>query len=258
MGVETMKTPSTWTYLGFRTPPYGGPETPTLTVIASLLGKGTSSRLYRALKEKENLVTDLSADYEIRKDPGMFTVSTQMPPANEAKVFALVRDEFSRLANEPVPAAELSRVKAALVNDYVFAAQTPFHRAGRLCLFTLMSDASVAGLWPRLIESVTAEDIRRVAATTFAPDRASYSVVVPPTRRAAPVRGRARDDGAMDGRVARRPLPRRARPPRPPRARRCFPTGPLLLSEDHAAPIMWRSRPSRAAGSGSSPRSSPA
>lgn len=239
MGVETMKTPSTWTYLGFRTPPYGGPETPTLTVIASLLGKGTSSRLYRALKEKENLVTDLSADYEIRKDPGMFTISTQMPPANEAKVFALVRDEFSRLANEPVPAAELSRVKAALVNDYVFAAQTPFRRAERLCLFTLMSDASVAGLWPRLIESVTAEDIRRVAATTFAPDRASYSVVRPADAAGGPSRAdvlammepwtAAWPSAPAEARSASTAAPRKE----------TLPNGvTLLLNEDHAAPIV--------------------
>jgi zinc protease len=179
MGVETMKTPSTWTHLGFHTAPFRGPDSPTLTVIASLLGRGTSSRLYRALKEKENLVTDVSADFETRKDPGMFLVSTQMPPANEAKVFGIVRDELTRLATEPVPPAELARVKAALVNDWVFAAQTPFSRAERLCVFSVMADPAIAGLWPRLIESVTPEDIRRVAAATFAPSQASYSVVRP-------------------------------------------------------------------------------
>lgn len=179
MGVETMKTPSTWTYLGFHTPPNRGPDSPTLTVIASLLGRGTSSRLYHALKERENLVTDVSADFETRKDPGMFLISTQMPPANEAKAFGVVRDELLRLVNEPVPAAELARVKAALINDWVFAAQTPFARAERLCLFGIMSDPSIAALWPKLIESVTPDDIRRVAAATFAPSQASYSVVRP-------------------------------------------------------------------------------
>jgi zinc protease len=179
MGVETMKTPSTWTYLGFHTAPYRDPDSPTLTVIASLLGRGSSSRLYRALKEKENLVTDVSADFETRKDPGMFTISTQMPPANESRVFGIVRDELLKLSKEPVPADELARVKALLVNDYAFAAQTPFKRAERLCVYALMSDASVAGLWPRMIEGVTADDIRRVASGIFAPSQASYSVVRP-------------------------------------------------------------------------------
>ena len=62
IGVESMKTQSTWTYLGFHMPSYSDPDTPALTVLASLLGKGNSSRLYKALKERENLVTSVDAD----------------------------------------------------------------------------------------------------------------------------------------------------------------------------------------------------
>src|SRR5262249_36304474 len=69
MGVETMKTPNTWTYLGFHTPRYNGPDSPVYAVISALLGRGSSSRLYQALKEKQNLVTDVGADFEVRKDP---------------------------------------------------------------------------------------------------------------------------------------------------------------------------------------------
>jgi predicted Zn-dependent peptidase len=68
-----------------------------------VLGGGSSSRLYRALKEKENLVTETSADQEVRRDPGMFCVYTTMPPANEARVFGIVRDELKRLATDLVP-----------------------------------------------------------------------------------------------------------------------------------------------------------
>ncbi|MGE5178424.1 MAG: M16 family metallopeptidase [Bacteroidota bacterium] len=241
MGVETMKTPSTWTHLGFHTPPYRSADSPTLTVIASLLGSGTSSRLYRALKDKENLVTDVSADFEVRKDPGMFLISTQMPPANEAKVFGKVRDELTRLANEPVPAAELARVKAALVNDYVFAAQTPFSRAERLCRFGIMADPSLAALWPKLIEGVTAEDIQRVAAATFAPSQASYSVVRPADATAAsgPSQGdvtamlepwsHAWPAVATTAHTASASAPRKE----------TLPNGiTLILNEDHASPIV--------------------
>jgi zinc protease len=238
MGVETMKTPSTWTHLGFHTPPYAGPDSPTLTVIASLLGKGNSSRLYHALKERENLVTDLGSDFEVRRDPGMFLISTQMPPANEAKVFGIVRDELLRLSREPVPEAELSRVKASLVNDYVFAAQTPFSRAERLCLFGLMSDPSVGALWPKLIESVTADDIRRVALATFASSGASYSVVRPegatsgPSQSAILAMVEPWSHGWPASGAARTAT---AAGPR----KETLPNGlTLILNEDHAAPIV--------------------
>ena len=179
MGVETMKTPSTWTYLGFHVPPYSDPDAPALTVLASLLGKGTSSRLYKALKERENLVTSVDADFEVRRDPGMFLVSAELPPRNEAKVFGIVRDELKRLATGTVPPAELDRVKSSLQTQYAFASELFFRRAERLCLYALMSDVSLEPLWPSLIQSVTAEDLQRVARRYLSADQVSYSVVRP-------------------------------------------------------------------------------
>ncbi len=179
MGVESMKTPSTWTYVGFHAPPYSDPDAPALTVLATLLGGGNSSRLYKALKERENLVTTIDAQLEVRKDPGMFLISAKLPPQNEARVFGIVRDELKRLAATPVPAAELSRVKAGLQNKYDFASERFFSRAERLCLFGLMSDVSLEPLWPTLIGSVSAEDLQRVARRYLAADLASYSVIRP-------------------------------------------------------------------------------
>jgi len=179
MGIESMKTPNTWTYLGFHAPAYSDPDAPALSVLASLLGDGNSSRLYRALKEKENLVTTVDAEYEVRRDPSMFVISAEMPPKNEVNVFGIVRDELRRLATEPVPQAELDRVKASLLYRYTFDAQTVFSRAERLCLYEIMSKASMADAWPKLLQSVSAEDLRRLAARYLAADLASYSVVRP-------------------------------------------------------------------------------
>jgi zinc protease len=238
MGAETMKTPSTWTYLGFHVPPYSHPDAPALTVVASLLGRGHSSRLYRALKDKENLVTEVSADFEVRRDPGMFTVSTQMPPANEARVFGIVRDELVRLAAEPISAAELARVKSALLNEYAYNAQTHFHRAERLCLFALMSDVSMAAQWPKLLESVTAEDVRRITRNYLGADQASYSVVRPADAAGGPSEGdvhamvaswRQAWPAAGAARAVTASAPRKE----------VLPNGiTLILKEDHATPIV--------------------
>jgi zinc protease len=179
MGVESMKTSSTWTYVGFHVPGYADPDVPALTVLATLLGSGSSSRLYKALKEKENLVTTVDAQMEVRKDPGMFLVACELPPQNEAKVFGLIRDEVKRIATTPIPAVELERVKSGLVNKYDFASERFFSRAERLCLFGLMSDPSLEPLWPKLIGSVTSEDLQRVASRYLAADLASYSVIRP-------------------------------------------------------------------------------
>ncbi len=179
MGVESMKTASTWTYVGFHVPSYSDPDAPALTVLAALLGKGNSSRLYKALKDRDNLVTAVDADFEVRKDPGMFLISAELPPQNEAKVFGIVRDELKRIATGPITAAELDRVKSNLENKYAFASERFFSRAERLCLFGIMSDVSLEPLWPSLIGSVSAEDLQRVTRRYLAADLASYSVIRP-------------------------------------------------------------------------------
>ncbi len=236
MGVESMKTPSTWTILGFHVPPNAHPDTPALTVLETILGVGASSRLYRALKEKENLVTETSADQEVRRDPGMFCVYTTMPPANEARVFGIVRDQVKGLATTLVPADELSRAKSRIVNGYVFDAQTPFDRAERLCLFELMGDVSVEALWPKLIQSVTAEDIRRVAATYFAADAASYSVIRP-TGTAGP--SEAEIHAMLEPWRAGWPAVAARTATASAVRKEVLPNGvTLLLKEDHAIPIV--------------------
>lgn len=235
MGVEAMKTPSTWTYLGFHMPPYSDPDAPALTVLASLLGKGTSSRLYKALKERENLVTTVDADFEVRKDPGMFLVSAELPPQNEAKVFAIVRDELKRLATGTVPPAELDRVKSSLQNQYAFASELFFKRAERLCVSALMSDVSLEPLWPSLIQSVAAEDLQRVAGRYLAADQASYSVVRPKDA-SGPSESDVRAMLApwREGWPARSTLATTAT-----LRKEVLPNGvTLLLKEDHASPVV--------------------
>jgi zinc protease len=238
MGVQRMKTPSTQFYLGFHVPPYADPDAPALTVLASLLGKGSSSRLYRALKEHENVVTSVDADFEVRKDPGMFLISAELPPANEAKAFGIIRDELRRLATEPVPAAELARVKSALLNRYDFDGQRMFRRAERLCLFATMSDVSLEPEWPRLLQSVKPEDIQRLARSTFAPTQSSYSVVRPEGTD-GPSEGAIRSlvaawtaswpGGAAAAATASTSVARRE----------ALPNGiTLILKEDHASPIV--------------------
>ncbi|HZE18774.1 MAG TPA: insulinase family protein, partial [Candidatus Angelobacter sp.] len=235
MGVVSMKTPSTWIDLGFHVPAYSDPDAPALTVLASLLGGGTSSRLNKALKERENLVSSVDAQFEVRKDPGMFVVSAELPPRNEAKVFGIIRDELKRLATGAVSPPELDRVKSSLQNQYALASELDFDRAERLCLYALMSDVSVEPLWPSLIQSVTAEDLQRVARQYFAADQGSYSVVRPKDA-----------SGPSESEVHAMLAPWREGWPAPAAVatmaslrKEVLPNGvTLLLKEDHASPVV--------------------
>jgi hypothetical protein len=150
---------------------------------------------------------------------------------------------------------ELTRVKSAILNKYALNAQTFFARAERLCLNELMSDATMDASFPKLIEGVTPEDLRRVASrywprisrrTRWCVPRGEGSVPAGHRHAARAVARRwpalASTKTAGVGAVRREVLPNGLT---------------LLVQEDHATPIVAVQAFARAA-SGSSPMASPA
>jgi zinc protease len=86
------------------------PDMPALDILASLLGSGRSSRLFREVREKKGLVTSADAWTYCAADQGLFGMSAVV----DADKFAVSRDallaEVGRVQNAPVPAAELAKV----------------------------------------------------------------------------------------------------------------------------------------------------
>jgi zinc protease len=86
------------------------PDMAALDLLASLLGSGRSSRLFREVREKKGLVTSADAWTYCAADQGLFGMSAVV----DADKFAVSRDallaEVERVQNTPVPAEELAKV----------------------------------------------------------------------------------------------------------------------------------------------------
>jgi zinc protease len=86
------------------------PDMPALDILASLLGSGRSSRLFREVREKQGLVTSADAWTYCAADQGLFGMSAVV----DADKFTVSRDallaEVARVQNEPIPAGELAKV----------------------------------------------------------------------------------------------------------------------------------------------------
>lgn len=86
--------------------------------------------------------------------------------------------EMRRMVEEPVPAEELRRAKDALVLSLPRAFETPGRVASRLA--TLEAYDLPRDYWetyPQRVESVTAEDVQRIAREHFGPERVVTVVV---------------------------------------------------------------------------------
>jgi predicted Zn-dependent peptidase len=96
----------------FQAPPYG-PETETLSLIASLLVNGRTSRLHKALVEEQRIATGITSDTSwFLKHAGLFTIiGLPRSPHSVEELEAGIWREIERLASTGISPAELERVQ---------------------------------------------------------------------------------------------------------------------------------------------------
>jgi zinc protease len=161
-------------------PGRGMPETPALQMAAQLLGRGKTSRLYRALVEDKQIASYASANYVPSAIAGTFTIDLRLKPGvdrqvAEAAVQAVVRD---LLATGP-SAAELQRTKTSAFADNARAMESIYVRAMALAAGTVFADDP--GRYAKdeqRLQAVTAADVRTTAATWLS--KPSYKLTVLP------------------------------------------------------------------------------
>ena len=107
----------TQTYLsiGARTVCSTNEDAPTLDLISTLLGGGTSSRLFIQLREKHALTYDVITDHNKGLDFGFFNVNCAVKEKNSAKTETLILNELTRLKTEVVSNDELEKNKNLIV-----------------------------------------------------------------------------------------------------------------------------------------------
>jgi len=178
-GIKKMDCSSSYLLLGFHTPEAASSDLPVLDIISSILTEGESSRLYQALKEKENLVLYISSSVSERKDPGLFVLETQLDPKNERKTVAIIFDELKKLREEQVTEAELEKAKTQIENSYYFNNQTYIAQAERLCHYSANSDILLESSYLERIRNTSISDIKEVASKYLNPSNGTLALVRP-------------------------------------------------------------------------------
>src|SRR4030065_1282627 len=89
----SMKAANAYLLWAFHIPEGAHFDIPTLDVLNTILSDGENSRLYQALKVKENLVLSVVSYLDKRKDPGLLVLDLQLQPEHEAKVAEIVFEE---------------------------------------------------------------------------------------------------------------------------------------------------------------------
>ncbi|MFV0427411.1 MAG: M16 family metallopeptidase [Beutenbergiaceae bacterium] len=137
----------------------------TMTVLNAVLGGSMSSRLFQEIREKRGLAYSVYSFSSGYTDAGMFGLYAGCAPDNVPAVVKLLGEQWDRLANERVAAAELARGIGQVCGGLVLGLEDSGSRMSRLgrAEITLGEFLTVEDALAQ-IRAVTAEDVQQLAA----------------------------------------------------------------------------------------------
>jgi len=156
------------------------PERFALRLTASILGMGTSSRLFQEIREKEGLVYEIFASSSSYTDCGAMSIFFNTTVDDQEKVVRLVGKEIRRLKDEGLEKGELERAKRLLKGIYVRrleSSETRMVRLGEAFMSTGRATTPEESL--RNIDAVTEEDVHRMARKVMLRDRLCMTLHAP-------------------------------------------------------------------------------
>jgi len=166
----------------YHKPDVNHPDNATYEVITTLMGQGRTSRLYKRLVKEEKLALAAGCMALGEKYPGLF-IHFALPNKDKttAENETAILEEIERLKTEPIPDEELRGVKTRKKAEFINSLDSNLGLAINLAMYE-----NLTGSWRNMfrqvdrIESVTAEDVQRVAKQCFVKKNCTIGEIVEP------------------------------------------------------------------------------
>jgi predicted Zn-dependent peptidase len=164
--------------LGVPSFPLPHPDRFACYVMNTLLGGGMSSRLFQNIRERQGLAYAVFSELNPYRDTGCLSIYAGTSVESARQVVGSITAEFRQLKGDRVSDEELRRAKDHLKGSLMLGLESTASRMSNLArqemyfgrFFTL--DELVES-----IESVTAEDVRRIAQTFFDPRQIALTIL---------------------------------------------------------------------------------
>lgn len=174
----------TQTYLsiGARTQCSAHRDAPTLDLIGTLLGGGTSSRLFIELREKNAVTYDVSSAHCKGSDFGYFSINCAVSNKKVDLARRLILKELSSLETEDTSTEELDRAKQIWLGSALRGMDSP-HDTCEIITYMELQFRSGLALHDYIakIKAITREDIRTVTAQYLNEDSLCTAILNPIT-----------------------------------------------------------------------------
>ncbi|HEY4482802.1 MAG TPA: pitrilysin family protein [Candidatus Paceibacterota bacterium] len=155
------------------------PDTPALELLASILGRGRSSRLYKALVPT-GFASSVSTSYDSLREGGLLESNVVVHAGKDlAEVEKLVLAEYGKLKRFGVTRAELAKATSQLKFDLARSRDGVYNRAYLINEFISMGDWTYYFKLLGQMEKVSARDVKEIAIKYLGEDNSTTAVFIP-------------------------------------------------------------------------------
>jgi predicted Zn-dependent peptidase len=156
------------------------PRRHTQSVLDTILGGSMSSRLFQEIREKRGLVYSVGSYTMGFADTGLLGIYLGAREESLVEACDILGRELTRMANEPVPAEELTRAKEHIKGRVVLSLESPATRMNRIGRAVLSETEllTVDELLSR-IDAVEVDDIQELASALWRPEQLSAAAIGP-------------------------------------------------------------------------------
>jgi zinc protease len=177
---EEFQTPLHHLCLAWHLPAIWHPDIPALDILATILGEGHSSRLYKEVKQRGRVAHGVHACAYTPGPLGLFLINGQCDPEKRHSLEASILTEIRKLQETEVAGEELEKACKASLCDQLHALTTMRGQASDLGGNWLVTQNPEFGRdYLVALRQVTAADLQRVAQTYLVEDKLSATSLSP-------------------------------------------------------------------------------
>jgi predicted Zn-dependent peptidase len=138
------------------------------SLLGSILGGGTSSRLWQAIREERGLAYSVGAGGSAFSDVGVFAIYAGTSPEHLDNVLDLSLAELRRIVRDGVSEEELQLAKDQSISSILLGLESSSSRAGALARQEIIHGRRISpDEMIQRLESVKIEDVQRIAQEYF-------------------------------------------------------------------------------------------
>lgn len=176
----TKKTEQAQLALGIRTCSRHDDRRFALRLLNAILGENMSSRLFQRIREDLGLAYNIYSTPSFYADAGDLVISAGLDTDNLPRVMKLITRELRRCTKHPPSAAELGRARDFAIGQFDLSLESTENQMNFVGEQILgFGRITPPELTKRRLATVTAGEIRTVAADFFRPGRMNLAVISP-------------------------------------------------------------------------------